>query len=39
MMTYKLSVHPLSRRKEWRGWGGVTSRLPYEPPTTNALTV
>lgn len=32
-----ISVHPVSRRLEWRGWGGV-SRPPFEPPTTNAHT-
>ena len=38
MTDIKISVHPVSHRLEWRGWG-VISRLPYEPPTTNALTV
>lgn len=33
-----ISVHPVSRRLEWRGWGGVVSRPPFEPPTTNAHT-
>lgn len=39
MIDIKISVHPVSHRLEWRGWGGVTFRLPCEPPTTNALTV
>ena len=38
MTDIKISVHPFGRKLEWRGWG-VTSRLPYELPTTNALTV
>nr|DAI77549.1 MAG TPA: hypothetical protein [Caudoviricetes sp.] len=37
MTNIKISVHPFGRKLEWRGWG--TSRLPCEPPTTNALTV
>ncbi len=37
MTNIKISVHPVSHRLEWRGW--EISRLPYEPPTTNALTV
>lgn len=32
-----ISVHPVSHRLEWRGWG-VASRPPFEPPTTNAHT-
>lgn len=32
-----ISVHPVSHRLEWRGWGGVP-RPPFEPPTTNAHT-
>ena len=39
MTDIKISVHPVSHRLEWRGWGGGVSRLLYEPPTTNALTV
>nr|DAV09967.1 MAG TPA: hypothetical protein [Caudoviricetes sp.] len=37
MTDIKISVHPVSHRLEWRGWG-VTSRPPFEPPTTNAHT-
>lgn len=35
-----ISVHPVSRRLEWRGWGGggMVPRPPFEPPTTNAHT-
>ena len=29
-----ISVHPVSHRLEWRGWGGP--RPPFEAPTTNA---
>ena len=36
MTNIKISVHPVSHRLEWRGWG---ARLPYELPTTNVLTV
>lgn len=32
-----ISVHPVSHRLEWRGWGMVP-RQPLEPPTTNAHT-
>ena len=39
MIDIKISVHPFGHKLEWRGWGGVTFRLPYEPTTTNALTV
>ena len=38
-----ISVHPVSHRLEWRGWGGgggggMVPRPPFEPPTTNAHT-
>lgn len=35
MTNIKISVHPVSHRLEWRGWGGVY-RPPFEPLTTNA---
>nr|DAL15448.1 MAG TPA_asm: hypothetical protein [Caudoviricetes sp.] len=36
MTDIKISVHPVSHRSN--GEDGVTSRPPFEPPTTNAHT-